>query len=114
MAVGTFCDAPRAAARTEHDLARGATGSEAEGRDGTGAITRVDSGAPPELRRHGLAPPRREWGSRPVVDMVTPINANATIVHQQRRQAARNFNWSDGGRGWAQRSNLGDSEWARR
>ena len=88
----SFCDASRAAARTEHDLARGATGSEAEGRDGTGAITRVDSGAPPELRRHGLAPPRREWGSRPVVDMVTPINANATIVHQQRRQAARHFN----------------------
>ena len=39
--MGTFCDAPRAAARTEHDLARGATGSEVEGRDGTGAITRV-------------------------------------------------------------------------
>ena len=97
VGCGTFCDASRAAARTEHDLARGATGSEAEGRDGTGATTRVDSGAPPELRRHGLAPPRREWGSRPVGDVVTPdgfggSTANARIVRQQRRQAARHFN----------------------
>ena len=64
----------RAAACTADDLARGhsAIGSDsvAEGRDGTGAIARVGSGA--ELRRHGLSPPRREWGSRPVVAVVTP------------------------------------------
>ena len=96
----SFCDASRAAARTEHDLARGATGSEAEGRDGTGAITRVDSGAPSELRRHGLAPPRREWDSRPVARPLVAVDgvgqsrqstANARIARQQRRQAARNF-----------------------
>ena len=63
----------------------------------TGAVARVGSGAPPELRRHGLAPPRREWGSRPVGDVVTPdgfggSTANARIVRQQRRQAPRHFN----------------------
>ncbi len=93
--------ASRAAARPADDLARGdgATGSDsgANGRDGTGAVACVGGGAPPELRRHGMSPPRREWGSRPVGDVVTPdgfggSTANARIVRQQRRQAARHFN----------------------
>ena len=82
------------AARTADDLERGhdAVGSDTGVEGRTGAVARVGSGAPPELRRHGMSPPRREWGSRPVVDMVTPINANAAIVRHKRQQAARNFN----------------------